>query len=470
MSVRILSPEEMALRTLPHNLEAEKSLLGGLLINNAAYVTVAPHVRPVDFFRRAHGSIFAAMGRLLDELHRDADLVTLSDELRRAGELEECGGPAYIAALTEGVPRSANVASYAKIVHEMAVLRRIIRVGGEMQALAYEAEEPSQAIINTADKAIMELQRGGQIGRMADLRETHAALYEDLEWREKHRGQLVGVETGFESINHLTLGWQSGELIVLAARPSIGKTAFTLHTAMAAAKAGKKVAFFSLEMRRRQLEYRMLSSLSGIALTRLQSGYLGEADYDRLAPAMAILSKAPILIDDRAGQGAADIRASCRRVKAEQGLDLVVIDYVQLIPGSLERRGANRNDEVTDISRRIKALSDEVNAPVLLLSQLNRASEVRADPRPKLSDLRESGALEQDADKVVFLHRKHHLESGVTNVIFEKDRNGPGGVVNVTFNRDNQTFLDGGEEPAPSPDPEPARSAPSYWERRLRRR
>lgn len=456
MSPKAHSAEDLTLRTLPHSMEAEKALLGAILVNNAAFEKALEYVKPRDFFRRAHGAIFEACSRLIDGQRRDVDLVTLKEELARVGELDECGGPAYIAALTDGVPRSSNVASYAQIVREQATLRRVIKLANGLLNDAYDAEKPSAEIITEADKGIIELQRGGEAGKLLDLRETHTALYADLEHRAQNAGKLIGIETGFPSLNDLTLGWQPGELIVLAARPSIGKTAFMLHTAISAARTGKVVAMFSLEMRRRQLEYRMLSSLSGIALTRLQGGYLGDVDYERLRPAMEELSQMAIYIDDRGGQTAWDIRAACRRTRSEHGLDLVIIDYVQLIPGTMDRRGASRNDEVTDISRRVKALSDEVSAPVFLLSQLNRASETRADSRPKLTDLRESGALEQDADKVVFLHRKHHRESGVTNVIFDKDRNGPGGVVNVTFTRDNQTFVDGGEEPTPEPAEEKA--------------
>jgi replicative DNA helicase len=459
-----------AYRVQPHDLDAEKSVLGAILVNNAAFERAAQHIRARDFFRRAHQAIFEVCAFLIDEQRMAADFVTVKDELTKRNALEECGGPAYISSLTDGVPRSANIQHYARIVLEKSRLRQIIKTGQTMTTAAYDAEKAASEIIQAADRAIIGLQHEHG-GRLLDLRETHQALYADLEQREQNKGQLTGVDTGFASINDLTLGWQAGELIVIAARPSIGKTAFTLHTAMAAAKAGKTVAIFSMEMRRRQLEYRMLAALSGIALTRLQSGYLGEPDYERLTPAMATLAAMPIYIDDRSGQTVMDIRTACRLMKAEHALDLIVIDYVQLMPGTLEKRAATRNEEVTDISRKLKILTDEVNAPILLLSQLNRGADGRADPRPKLSDLRESGALEQDADKVVFLHRKHHRESGVTNVIVEKDRNGPGGTLNVTFTRDNQVFVDGGEEPAPEPKPEgeakPKKPRP-IWHRKTR--
>lgn len=450
------SAEDLALRRLPNNLEAERSLLGAVLINNAAFDKALEYVQPRDFFRRAHGSIFAAFLRLIDEQRRDVDIVTLKDELARVGELDECGGPAYIAALTDGVPRSSNVASYAQIVREQATLRRVIKLANGLLNDAYDAEKPSQEIITEADRSIIELQRGGEAGKLLDLRETHTALYADLEHRAQNAGKLIGVETGFQSINDLTLGWQPAEMIVVAARPSLGKTALALHTAIAAAKTGKVVGIFSLEMQLRELEWRMLSSLSGVALERLRGGFLGDVDYERLRPAMEEFAGLKIFIDDRSGQDVHSIRAGCRRLRSEHGLDLVIIDYVQLIPGTLDRRGANRHEELTDISKRVKGLAKELQAPVLLLSQLNRNAETRADPRPKLTDLKECSSLEQDADKVIFIHRKHHRESGTTNIILEKDRNGPGGVVNVTFTRDNQQFSDGGEEPVPEPAEEKA--------------
>lgn len=451
------SVQDLADRTLPHNIEAEKAVLGAVLINNAVFEKARQFINPRDFFRRAHMLIFGAFITLIDEQKRDVDFLTLKEELGRLGELEECGGPAYISALTDGVPRTSNAGHYAQIVREQSRLRQIIRAGNEMICAGYDAEEPSGAIVATADKAIIALQRGNA-GEMLDLRHTHTALYADIEFHEKNRGQLIGIDTGFQSLNDLTLGWQV-ELIVIAARPSIGKTAFTLHTAMAGAKTGKVVGMFSLEMRRRQLEYRMLSNLSGIPLERIRGGFLGEPDYDRMSSAMAAMADLPIYIDDQAGKTVWDIRSSCRRMKSEHGLDLVVIDYVQLMAGALERRGATRTEQVTDISNRLKVLADEISAPILLLSQLNRGADSRADPRPKLSDLRESGSLEQDADKVIFLHRKHHRESGTTNVIVDKDRNGPGGTVNVTFTRENQTFVDGGEEPpAPAPEEKPAKA------------
>jgi replicative DNA helicase len=456
-------------RTLPHNIEAEKAVLGAVLINNAMFERAAQFLKPTDFFRRAHASIFEAFTRLIDEQRRAVDLVTIADELNRAGEMDECGGPAYLSSLTDGVPRSANIVYYAGIVREQSLLRQVITAGNRMLVDAYDAERTSKEIIVDADRAIIALQRGAISGRMLKLGETYGEFMADLEKRGQNQGSLLGVDTGFQSINDNTMGWQPSDVIVLAARPSIGKTAFVLNTAIAAARTGKTVAVFSLEMGRRQLEYRMLSTLSQVALTRLQSGFLGEPDFERMVQAGHEMAELPIFIDDTGGQTAWDIRSSCRLLRAEHGLDLVIIDYVQLIPGTLNRRGATRNEEVTDISRRIKELAKELSVPIILCSQLSRASDARADARPRLTDLRESGALEQDADIVAFLHRKHHRESGTTNFIIDKARNGDGGTLNLTINRDTQTFTDGGEDPPPEEKPEkeakPKRAKAPIWVR-----
>lgn len=436
-------------RTLPHSIEAEKALLGAIIVNNATFDRAITMVKARDFYRRAHQTIFECIAGLLDRNGKEpspVDILTLKTEIDRIGQLDECGGISYISGLTDGVPRSTNIAQYANIVKEHATRRGAIKLAGEMLTQAYDRELPAVDLINKADLAIIDLQRGVERSEMADVRESQSRLYADIEWFTNHPGELRGIDTGFASINELTLGWQRGDMIVIGARPSIGKTMFTLNTAVSAAKTGKRVAIFSLEMRTTQLEFRMLASLSGVQLARIKRGQLGTEDYERLGVAMGDLSTLPIFISDRGGQTVGDIRAACRRMRAEGGLDLVVIDYIQLVAGSLERRGANRNDELTDISHRLKWLAAEVDAPVIVLSQLSRAGDSRSDKRPILSDLRESGALEQDADIVAFLHRKHHRESGTTMFILEKQRNGEGGTVNLSINRDIQRFVDEGME------------------------
>lgn len=438
------TPEDAVFdRPLPHNLEAERSVLGAILIANSCFEQVTELLKPKHFFRDAHKRIYAAIDRLVNDRKVEIDFVTLKEELQRAGELDEVGGPAYLSALTDGLPHSSNVKHYAGIVREKALLRELVFAANKILAASYEAEQTPAEILKAADAALLDLQMQGDRRGLLELKQRAGALFDDLEKRVEHKGQLWGIDTGFKSINDQTMGWQPADLIVLGARPSVGKTAFALNTGLAAARAGKHVAIFSLEMRRRQLEYRMLSTLSDVPSMKMLTGYLADAEYARISDALGVFDSLPIYINDRAGQTAGDIRMACRRLKNEARLDLVIVDYVQLMPGTLERRGATRNEEITDISRRLKALGDEVRAPIILLSQLNRSGEGR---RPQLSDLRESGSLEQDADLVCFLHRKNHKEGGTTNFIIEKARNGPTGTVNLSFDRDITTFTDGGEE------------------------
>ena len=440
-------------RTLPANLEAERSLLGAIILHNDAYEAARQIIGPHDFFRDSHRRIFAALATLLERPSGAVDLVTLKDELSRTGDLGEVGGPVYLAALVDGVPRSTNINHYAGIVKNTSLLRGLIAATSKIQTAAYEAEEPARDILASADRLLVELQHG-QTGHLVDLATSSAALMNDVDYRMSHKGELFGLTTGFKSVDDLTLGLQRADLIVLAARPSVGKTSLALNVAVAVAESGEKVvAIFSMEMRRLQLEYRLLASMSGVPMVRLLAGYtFGEDELNKVSAAIGRMHACRIYIDDTAGRTATDIRRECRRVKVECGLDLVVIDYVQLMAGTSDRRGATRNEEVTDISRRLKALAKELDVPILLVSQLNRASELRADPRPRLSDLRESGALEQDADLVCFLHRKNHREGGVTNFIVEKQRQGMTGTVNLTLDRDITLFTDGGEEPPQTPE------------------
>jgi replicative DNA helicase len=440
-------PEE---RELPKNLEAERSVLGAILMHNGVYTQVADLLQPADFFRDAHRRLYASMRRLLDRPDGAVDLVTLKEDLGARGELEKIGGPVYVTGLVDGLPRGVNVKHYAGIIKAKALLRGLIRCANDLQAEAYAAEAPADELLLKADQQLLELQKGGG-GRLVPLQESWPALVENLDYRAAHKGELTGVTTGFPSIDEMTSGWQPGDVVVIAARPSIGKTTLVLNMATAAALAGQGVGVFSMEMRRRQLELRMLSSLSGIPLTRLQGGRLfGDAEHELQSQALGTMHALPLYIDDTRARTVPDVRAACRRIKSEHDLRLVVIDYFQLMGSSLDRRGATRNEELADSSRRLTVLAGELEVPILLLSQLNRRADDRPDPKPKLSDLRECGALEQDADIVSFLHRKNHREGGVTNYIFEKQRDGPTGTVNVTLDRDIVTFTDGGEELQPT--------------------
>lgn len=431
-------PSPEAERHLPHSIEAERALLGAILLNPAAMDGLGP-LKATEFYRHAHGLIFASMLRLHDA-SAAIDLATLRNDLIGRGYLDECGGPAYISALIDGVPLSKNFRHYVVIVKEKAVLRGIITACNKLVARAYAADEPAVLILSDADRAVSELQSGQSIGDgLVSLKDSTDALLADLEYRNTHRGELRGSDTGFASINECTSGWQIGDVAIIAARPSIGKTTFVCNSVVPAARAGAKVAIFSFEMRAQQLHYRFLSSISGIPLERLCSGNMMTTEYAALSDAVAEMGRLPIYIQDTTSMSAWDIRAACRRLRTEHGLDLVVIDYIQLMPGTIERRGATRNDEMTDISRRLKVMAGELKVSLLVLSQLKRG-----EGRPKLSDLRESGALEQDADLVCFLHRKNHRAGGLTEFIIDKQRNGPGGTMNLTLDRDIVLFTDAG--------------------------
>lgn len=440
-------------RSLPVNLEAERSVLGAILIHDDVFHLAAATIQPKHMFRDAHRRMFQAMWNLSDR-NETIDMVTLKQELERSGDLEDCGGPAYIGSLVDGVPRATNVQAYAEIVKDHATLRQLIQTASKISERAYGAEDTAREIVAWAEQEMFDLAHGHLGSHLHDLRASVRQINDRIEFRIQHRGQVTGVDTGFDSINQLTLGWQPGDLVFVGARPSIGKTTFVMNSMVAAAKLNKQIAMFSMEMREEQLIDRLLSSLSGIPKQRIDHGALGGSDYTRLTDAMEVMHDLPLFIDDKPARTVWDIRSAAKQMKAEHGLDAVVIDYVQLMRGTLADKHATRNMELTDISNRLKALAGELMVPVIVLSQLRRASLDRPDPRPKMSDLKDCGAFEQDADIVLLLHRKNHKEGGVTHAIFEKQRNGPTGTANITLDRDVLTFTDGGEEPAPEPKPE----------------
>lgn len=431
-------------RVLPHNLEAERAVLGAILVNNDAYDTTVSLLNPQQFYRDAHRRIFLAMMRLAAK-QVAIDFVTVKEDLGRTGELGDVGGPVYIASLADGVPRAMNVKYYAGIVKEKSTLRNLIYAANKILTAAYEADQPASAVVSEADRALLALQGHG-VSPMQALSETTSQRFTELEWRVAHKGELRGVTTGYQSINDLTLGLRAGDLDIIAARPSIGKTSLALNIGVHAATAGKHVAVFSLEMTREQLEDRILAQLSGVALSRIQSGHIGSEDWTPITNAIQQTHDLRIAIDDRAGQTAEDIRHGCRRLLTDHGsLDVVVVDYVQLMASSLSQKNSSRTERLGDSARRLKELAKELAVPVLLLSQLRRL-----DGRPKIEDLRESGDLEQIADCVGLLHRKDHRVSGTTEFNLAKQRNGPTGTVNLTLNRDTTTFSDGGD-PIPEP-------------------
>lgn len=450
--------------TLPHSLEAEKAVLGAVLVQNGAFDVASQIVTAADFFRVSHGRIFTAMGELLAERGGTVDYVTLCDGLDRRGLLGDVGGRAYIASLVDGVPRGIAVAAHCAIVLEKSMLRAIIRAGSGLVERAYSQAEDSREILAEADREFVGLHQARRGDRLVSLVDVSHQLIADLEDRRTHRGQITGCPTGFEEIDQITSGWQPGELIVIAARPSVGKTSMVLASLAAAVATPRPDGsprcgiLFSLEMRRRQLELRLLSMLSNVSLTRLLSGYVYESEWPAISAAIGRMGSHQLWIDDTAARTAWDIRSECRRVRAERGLDLVVVDYVQLMAASERKRGATRNEEIAEISRSLKILADDLQVPVLLLSQLNRSGEGGAAAPPKLSSLRDSGSLEQDADIVAFLHRKNHREGGPTDFIIEKQRNGPTGTIRLNFVRETTRFEDLRSDGPPVP-PEPEHHA-----------
>lgn len=450
-------------RTLPHNLEAERSVFGAVMIQNEVFpAALAILPDPSGFFRDAHRRIWRAMIQL-DEDGRPIDLVTLRENLEQRGDLEECGGPAYLASLVDGVPRSTNIQYYADIVRDKAALRRLIFALNESLGEAYEAAGPADDVLRHTEQKVFELASGHVPSKATRI--GVANLYKELEFRQANRGRITGVASGFEEIDRHTLGWQPGNVIFIGARPSIGKTTFALNAAVAAAKAGKRICYFSMEMTKEELEFRILSQLSGVALTRILHGGLGgvpekpSSDFAKINQAMEEMSELPLFIDDRAGRTWIDVRAQIRQLQADEGCDGAVIDYVQLMKGALDRRGATRNEELTDASNKLKETAKELLVPLMVLSQIRRADPSKPDRRPKSSDLKDCGAFEQDADIVGLLHRTKHQEDGPTEFIIDKMRNGAPGSYVLTLVGDIVTFIDGGVMPTPEPKTAAAKKA-----------
>jgi replicative DNA helicase len=435
-------------RTLPHSLDAEKSVLGAILIHNDAFNHAAELIDAHDFFRDAHRRIFDKMVAL-SERGDAIDFITLKEELSRAGELDEIGGPAYIAALADGVPRSANVEYYAKIVKEKATLRSLIHSANKILTDAYEAEQEPDLLLDEAERAIFAIAEDRIRAGFVPLRDLVQDSFTTIEKLQQHKGLVTGVPTGFVDLDAMTSGLQPSDLILVAARPSMGKTSLVLNMAQhVGTTTTMTVGFFSLEMSKEQLFMRMLTSAARIDAHRFRSGYLNEKDYGRLSQALGTLAEARVFIDDSASIGVLEMRAKARRLQAEHGLSLLIVDYIQLMTG--RGRFESRQQELASISRSLKGLAKELNVPIVALSQLSRAPETRSDHRPQLSDLRESGALEQDADLVLFIFREDQYRKddgqpnteaeGVAEIIVGKQRNGPTGTIKLAFVKEHTRF------------------------------
>lgn len=435
----------------PQNLEAEESVLGGVLIDNSALDRALELVEPDDFYREAHRKIMRAMLGL-HERNEPVDLVTLSDELRRRGDLQDVGGSPYLVELAEKVPTAANVAHYARIVRERAVLRSLIETSTEIVTQAYQGRKDVDSFLDEAEHKIFALSERKVKRAFYRLKDLVFESFHTIERLYDRREVVTGVPTGFRDLDSMTSGLQKGDLIIVAGRPSMGKTAFALNIGQHAALQGNTgVAVFSLEMSKEQLALRLLCSEARVNMTKLRQGFTGDRDLQALAKAAGRLNDAPIYIDDTPAISLLEMRAKARRLKRDEDakLGLIVVDYLQLMRGSPGADG--REQEIASISRGLKALAKELAVPVVALSQLNRQVEQRSgEKKPQMADLRESGAIEQDADVILFLFRPwvydKAAEERAAEVIIGKQRNGPIGTVDVTFMSEFTRFEDRAEE------------------------
>ncbi len=441
-------------RTLPHNLDAERSVLGAVLLDNEAFNTAIAIVTSAAFFRDAHRRIFERM-TVLVERRSAIDFVILREELERAGELEEVGGAAYLASLVDGVPRATNVEYYARIVKEKATLRSLIFAANKIVANAYEADQDADLILDDAEGAIFSVAEDRVKAGFVPMRQLVQESFPKIEKLFEHQSFITGVGTHLVDLDKMTRGFQPGDLIIVAARPSMGKTSLVLnicqHVATHPVPGTDRMGVagvFSLEMSKEQLFMRMLSAEAGIDSFRLQSGQIGQREYGQITHAMETLAEAQLFVDDSAGVGVLEMRAKARRLQAEHGLSILAVDYVQLMTG--RGKSENRTLELGAISRSLKGLAKELNVPIIVLSQLSRAPEARSDKRPMLSDLRESGALEQDADVVIMIFREEMYKAdksekaesdGIAELIISKQRNGPTGTVRAAFIAGQTKFM-----------------------------
>jgi len=434
-------------KLLPQNIEAECGVLGSIIIDPEAIVQVSDFLRADDFYRDAHHTIYEVILQLYEE-HEPADFITICDELERRNKLEEVGGASYITSLINQVPTSGNVEFYARIVERTAILRRLIHAAGQIAAVAYE-EGDADIALDKAEQLIFNISQRHARSDFAHLRDVLAEYMNKLDQLHERRGTIVGVPTGFTDLDRITGGLQKSDLIVLAARPGIGKTSMALSLAHnTALKYHNSIAVFSLEMSKDQLAQRLLSMDARIDQQRLRTGIIEEDEWDRIVFAMDTLSESNIWIDDTAGISTMEMRSKARRLHAEHGIDLIIVDYLQLMQATIGgKRNENRVQEISEISRSLKGLARELNVPVLALAQLSRAVESRQSKVPQLSDLRESGSIEQDSDIVMFIYRDdlYNQESerkNIADIIIAKHRNGPVGEISLYFQASQTRFRD----------------------------
>lgn len=430
--------ESIIKRVPPHNREAEQSVIGAMLMDKDAIMTASEMINGDDFYQTAYGVLFDAMVELFNE-GKPVDLITLQERLKEKNVAPEISSMEFVRDLITSVPTSANVKYYAEIVRDKAVLRRLIKINEEIANTCYSGSEPLEAVLEMTEKRIFELVQRGNTKDYTPIKEVVLNALDKIEKASKNAGTVTGIPSGFIDLDYKLSGLQPSDLILIAARPSMGKTAFVLNIAQHMAfRQNKHVAIFSLEMSKEQLVNRLFSLEAHVDAQLIRTGNLKDTDWEKLIEGAGTIGRSNLMIDDTSGISITELRSKCRKMKLEHGLDAIIIDYLQLMSGSSSRSNESRQQEISDISRALKGVARELNVPVLALSQLSRAVEQRTDKRPMLSDLRESGAIEQDADVVMFIYRDEYYnadsnDKNIAEIIIAKQRNGPVGTVRLAW-------------------------------------
>jgi replicative DNA helicase len=444
-------------RIPPQNLEAEMALLGSILVDREIMGIVSEIVRPEDFYAHVHESIYGSLHHLYDR-GEPLDKITVAEELRRRGQLENVGGLSYLSSLMDTVQTAASAAYYAKIVREKAVLRGLIHAGTRITQIGYENEEDVDGALDQSEQMVYQIGMRQMHGEFTPVSRLLKPAFEHIDKLFHSRGDRTGLTSGFRDIDEMTTGFQPGNFIILAARPGMGKTSFALNMAVAASREETEpVAFFSLEMSNDELVQRLICAEAHISMHDMRRGNIRPHHWEKISDAMGVLNELPMYLDDAGGLSVSEIRSRCRRLKSATGLSAVFVDYLQLLRPGVLSKGANRNEELSEICRTLKTTAKDLGVPIIGLAQLNRGVEARTDKRPMLSDLRDSGSLEQEADMVAFLYREGYYHNDVaepdlTEFIVAKHRNGPTGTVKLRFQREYTLFVPYGDEshyPAP---------------------
>ena len=430
--------EALIKRVMPHSIEAEQSVVGAMLMDKDAITAASEMISGSDFYQSAYGVIFDSMVELFNE-GKPVDLITLQERLREKEVPAEIASLEFVRDLVTAVPTSANIKYYAQIVADKSMMRRLIKLNEEIENVCYAGKEPLEAVLEKTEKSVFELLQRRNTGDYVPIRQVVLNALERIEKASKNKGTVTGIPTGFIDLDYKLSGLQPSDLILIAARPSMGKTAFVLNIAQyVACKKKKSVAIFSLEMSKEQLVNRLFSLESQVDAQALRTGNMKDSDWEKLIEGAGIIGQSQLIIDDTPGISVSELRSKCRKYKLENDLDLIIIDYLQLMTGSIGRSSESRQQEISEISRSLKGLARELNVPVIALSQLSRAVEGRPDKRPMLSDLRESGAIEQDADVVMFIYRDEYYNKDSeykkqAEIIIAKQRNGPVGTVHLAW-------------------------------------